>query len=359
MNYKTKKGLPSKDSYVDLTQIFKISKDDFEKVFNKNDVIYLDSNDLNHEDITKIYNGLYENLSQEPPSVSVSLVFEDEDKVFKSYMIYSEKKLLDYDFQKMTLSPMESKKYKEFIDDVIQNRNTDEDFKDEVQNIKNAVREEFKYYVYYLREELKENSIIFNELEEKAEHEALILCDSDNEKYYLSMRDKLDYWGETWELNDNHILVTINKDNNKVQKFINTSSIFKISENNFNAFNRNEIIYLSSDIFVQEDIEKIVNKVNENIENNLNISFIEVTKPEDKNELEAKNLYSSKEKLKLAFEEKIWYDEQMYKDFSREVLVNRNHQNLDKIKEFKEIFKNWYKGYLKENKQSNSNAYTI
>ncbi|UWV94026.1 hypothetical protein NW062_01755 [Mycoplasmopsis cynos] len=60
-------------------------------MFNKNDVIYLDSNDLNHEDITKIYNGLYENLSQEPPSVSVSLVFEDEDKVFKSYMIYSEK----------------------------------------------------------------------------------------------------------------------------------------------------------------------------------------------------------------------------------------------------------------------------
>ncbi|WP_416374181.1 hypothetical protein [Mycoplasmopsis cynos] len=47
--------------------MFKISKDDFEKVFNKNDVIYLDSNDLNHEDITKIYNGLYENLSQEPP----------------------------------------------------------------------------------------------------------------------------------------------------------------------------------------------------------------------------------------------------------------------------------------------------
>ncbi|WP_416373432.1 hypothetical protein [Mycoplasmopsis cynos] len=46
--------------------MFKISKDDFEKVFNKNDVIYLDSNDLNHEDITKIYNGLYENLSQEP-----------------------------------------------------------------------------------------------------------------------------------------------------------------------------------------------------------------------------------------------------------------------------------------------------
>ncbi|TQC54366.1 Mbov_0400 family ICE element protein [Mycoplasmopsis cynos] len=64
---KRKKGLPSKDSYVDLTQIFKISKDDFEKVFNKNDVIYLDSDDLNHEDITKIYNGLYENLSQEPP----------------------------------------------------------------------------------------------------------------------------------------------------------------------------------------------------------------------------------------------------------------------------------------------------
>lgn len=88
---KRKKGLPSKDSYVDLTQIFKISKDDFEKVFNKNDLIYLDSDDLSHEDITKIYNGLYENLSQEPPKVSVSLVFEDEDKVFKSYMIYSEK----------------------------------------------------------------------------------------------------------------------------------------------------------------------------------------------------------------------------------------------------------------------------
>lgn len=343
---KRKKGLPSKDSYVDLTQIFKISKDDFEKVFNKNDVIYLDSDDLSHEDITKIYNGLYENLSQEPPKVSVSLVFEDEDKVFKSYMIYSEKKLLDYDFQKMTLSPSESKKYKEFIDDVIQNRNTDEDFKDDVENIKNAVREEFKYYVYYLREELKENSIIFNEFEEKMEHEALILCDSDDEKYYLSMRDKLDYWGQTWELNDNHILVTMNKDDNQVQKFIDTTSILKISEEDFNNFSKNKTIYLSSNSFAQEDIEKIVNKVNENIKNDLNISFIEAIQSEAKNELEAKNIYSTKEKLDSALKEKWVFKEKKDEDLAHEILSIRNSKNVNKIEKFKKVFEEWYEDIL-------------
>lgn len=343
---KRKKGLPSKDSYVDLTQIFKISKDDFEKVFNKNDVIYLDSDDLSHEDITKIYNGLYENLSQEPPKVSVSLVFEDEDKVFKSYMIYSEKKLLDYDFQKMTLSPSESKKYKEFIDDVIQNRNTDEDFKDEVKNIKNAVREEFKYYVYYLREELKENSIIFNEFEEKMEHEALILCDSDDEKYYLSMRDKLDYWGQTWELNDNHILVTMNKDDNQVQKFIDTTSILKISEEDFNNFSKNKTIYLSSNSFAQEDIEKIVNKVNKNIKNDLNISFIEAIQSEAKNELEAKNIYSTKEKLDSALKEKWVLKEKKDEDLAHEILSIRNSKNVNKIEKFKKVFEEWYEDIL-------------
>lgn len=180
--------MPWKDSYVDITQIFKISEEDFDKVFDEKD----------------------------------------------------------------------------------------EDFKDEVKNIKNAVREEFQYYVYYLREKLKENSIIFNEFEEKMEHEALILCNSDNEKYYLSMLDKLDYWGQTWELNDNHVLVTMNKYNNQVQKFIDTTSIFKISDADFNNFNKNKTIYLSSNSFSQEDIKKIVNKVNENIKNNLNMSFIEV-----------------------------------------------------------------------------------
>lgn len=246
----------------------------------------------------------------------------------------------------MTLSPSESKKYKEFIDDVIQNRNTDEDFKDEVKNIKNAVREEFKYYVYYLREELKENSIIFNEFEEKMEHEALILCDSDDEKYYLSMRDKLDYWGQTWELNDNHILVTMNKDDNQVQKFIDTTSILKISEEDFNNFSKNKTIYLSSNSFAQEDIEKIVNKVNKNIKNDLNISFIEAIQSEAKNELEAKNIYSTKEKLDSALKEKWVLKEKKDEDLAHEILSIRNSKNVNKIEKFKKVFEEWYEDIL-------------
>ncbi|WP_338582781.1 Mbov_0400 family ICE element protein [Mycoplasmopsis cynos] len=296
---KHKKGLPSKDSYVDLTQIFKISEEDFEKIFDDESAIYLHSSQLSHTDITRIYNGLSENLSQEPPKVSISFVFEDDDKKFKSYLIYSDENLLNDELRRLSKNSNNNLRYEEFINDVIQNRNTDKDFLNEVENIKLSINSELKYYALALRDNMLNKSIVFSELEEKEEDEALILCDSNNEKYYLSMRNTLNHWGQEYRLNDNHILVTINKDNNKVQKFINTSSIFKISEKDFKNFNKNEIIYLSSDSFVKEDIEKVVNKVNENIENNLNISFIEVTKSEDKNELEAKNLYSSKEKLKL------------------------------------------------------------
>ncbi|WP_120160374.1 hypothetical protein [Mycoplasmopsis bovirhinis] len=123
------------------------------------------------------------------------------------------------------------------------------------------------------------------------------------------MLDKLDYWGQTWELNDNHILVTMNKDNNQVQKSIDTTSIFKISDADSNNFNKNKTIYLSSNSFSQEDIKKIVNKVNENIKNNLNMSFIEVVQSEDKNKLEAKNIYSTKEKLDSALKEKCIFKE--------------------------------------------------
>ncbi|ATO31058.1 hypothetical protein CO229_03055 [Mycoplasmopsis bovirhinis] len=301
----------------------------------KKNVLYLNSSHLSHEDITKIYNGLCENLSQEPPKVSVSLVFEDDDKKFKSYMIYSDENLLIDEFRRLNKNVKNNLRYKKFIDEVIQSRNTDEDFKDEVKNIKNAVREK-----------LKENSIIFNEFEEKMEHEALILCDSDNEKYYLSMLDKLDYWGQTWELNDNHILVTMNKDNNQVQKFIDTTSIFKISDEDFNNFNKNKTIYLSSNNFFQEDIKKIVNKVNENIKNNLNMSFIEVIQSEDKNKLEAKNIYSTKEKLDSALKEKWIFKEKKDEELAHEILFTRNSQNTNKIENFKKVFEEWYEDIL-------------
>ncbi|WP_322941347.1 Mbov_0400 family ICE element protein [Mycoplasmopsis cynos] len=356
---KYEKGLPSKDSYVDLTQIFKISEEDFYKVFNRENVIFLNSVHLKHEDVIKIYNGLYENLSQEPPKVSMSFVYEDNNGRFKSYLMFSDPQLLINDLNKKNLPPEKYQKYKEYISDVIKYRNADNDFLIEIRDVKNGVREEFEYYIMSLRNELKTKSLVFNEFEEKTEYECLILCNSNNEKYYLPMRDKLDFWGKKWILNENNILVTMYKNSKNKQKYIDTSNILKITNKDFEKFNKNKIVYLSSDHFNNEDITEIVKMVNKNIKNNFNISFLEVTKSEDKNELEAKNLYSSKEKLKLAFEEKIWYDEQMYKDFSKEVLVNRNHQNLDKIKEFKEIFKNWYKDYLKENKQSNSNAYTI
>ncbi|VEU63543.1 hypothetical protein [Mycoplasmopsis bovirhinis] len=254
-------------------------------------------------------------------------------------MIYSDENLLIDEFRRLNKNVKNNLRYKKFIDDVIQNRNTDEDFKDEVKNIKNAVRDEFQYYVYYLREKLKENSIIFNEFEEKMEHEALILCNSDNEKYYLSMLDKLDYWGQTWELNDNHVLVTMNKYNNQVQKFIDTTSIFKISDADFNNFNKNKTIYLSSNSFSQEDIKKIVNKVNENIKNNLNMSFIEVIQSEDKNKLEAKNIYSTKEKVDSALKEKWIFKEKKDEDLAYEILFTRNSQNTNKIENFKKSFR--------------------
>lgn len=160
------------------------------------------------------------------------------------------------------------------------------------------------------------------------------------------MRDKLDYWGQTWELNDNHILVTMNKDDNQVQKFINTTSILKISEEDFNNFSKNKTIYLSSNSFAQKDIEKIVNTVNENIKNDLNISFIEVIQLETKNELEAKNIYSTKEKLDSALEEKWVFKEKKDEDLAHEILSIRNSKNVNKIEKFKKVFEEWYEDIL-------------
>ncbi|MCU9932901.1 hypothetical protein NWQ33_03190 [Mycoplasmopsis cynos] len=59
------KGLPSKDSYVDLTQIFQIEKETFYKYF-KGNKIFLSTEHLKLTDIKKIYDNLARNLKQEP-----------------------------------------------------------------------------------------------------------------------------------------------------------------------------------------------------------------------------------------------------------------------------------------------------
>ncbi|UUD37300.1 Uncharacterised protein [Mycoplasmopsis californica] len=173
------------------------------------------------------------------------------------------------------------------------------------------------------------------------------MFDVNNEKYYLPMCDRLYSWFDACELNENNISVTINKSGIENQwKFIDTSTIFKISDKDFKAFNKDKVTYLSSNIFSANDIQKVVNRVNENLENNLNISFIEVSKAKNNNHLEAKNLYSSNEIMEFALNDKWFWNKQHRDTFANKILMNRNKENLGKIEKFRNVFKNLYKDIL-------------
>ncbi|WP_025755710.1 Mbov_0400 family ICE element protein [Mycoplasmopsis cricetuli] len=96
---KSKKGLLTKDSYVDTSQIFRIPAKDLDDLLDKKDRLYLETEFLNKKDIVNIYESLLDNLKQEPPKVTVSTVWIEEEKI-NSYVEYSHEELLDEEFIK-------------------------------------------------------------------------------------------------------------------------------------------------------------------------------------------------------------------------------------------------------------------
>ncbi|MGZ9755512.1 Mbov_0400 family ICE element protein [Mycoplasma sp. 246B] len=89
-------GLLYNDSYIDTTQIYKlnIAKEDLYKVFEKDSVLFLDTEYFNIDDIDEIYSQLYRNLKNNPPFVSISQIYFYDEEV-KSRTLYSHQNFLD------------------------------------------------------------------------------------------------------------------------------------------------------------------------------------------------------------------------------------------------------------------------
>ncbi|UUD37299.1 hypothetical protein NPA09_01870 [Mycoplasmopsis equigenitalium] len=63
-------------------------------------------------------------------------MFEDEDKKIKSYMLYSDEKLLNDELNRINPDPRKRQEYEKYIADVVKNRNTDEDFYTRLRRLK-------------------------------------------------------------------------------------------------------------------------------------------------------------------------------------------------------------------------------
>ncbi|UWD34479.1 Mbov_0400 family ICE element protein [Mesomycoplasma molare] len=91
-----KQGLLTKDSLIDTTQIYKISEKDMEKVFNKKNTLFLNTDFFNVNEIIQIYDKLQNNFKEVPPFISLSHITVNEtSNEVKAKTLYSHKDLLD------------------------------------------------------------------------------------------------------------------------------------------------------------------------------------------------------------------------------------------------------------------------
>ncbi|CCP24351.1 Mbov_0400 family ICE element protein [Mycoplasmopsis cynos] len=146
------KGLPSKDSYVDLTQIFQIEKETFYKYF-KGNKIFLSTEHLKLTDIKKIYDNLARNLKQEPPYITFSYVYENEKGKLNSYVAYSEKNLLINEGKRKHHQNADS-----FINAVLEKRSKDKRTLSKIENVYLSLKDYYDEIIYENEENKQSNS---------------------------------------------------------------------------------------------------------------------------------------------------------------------------------------------------------
>ncbi|MGZ9762747.1 Mbov_0400 family ICE element protein [Mycoplasma sp. 5912] len=98
------KMLNNKVSYIDTTQIFHINKQDLYKVFDKDSVIFLNTNYFDINDIKSIYNKIYQNLTKNPPYVSLSYININKNKIHTQTK-YSHKEFLWRNYSELQIKP--------------------------------------------------------------------------------------------------------------------------------------------------------------------------------------------------------------------------------------------------------------
>ncbi|WP_033160892.1 Mbov_0400 family ICE element protein [[Mycoplasma] collis] len=138
---KAAKGLLSRDSYVDTTQIFSIPEKELEKIVNTNDVLYLDTENFTRNQIDEIYENLMHNLGQIPPYVSlVRTKFNPVKNDFEAKTLYSHPEFMETEFNRT--KRIDKLNFKKWILNI---QNQEEEVFIELKNIRLSAKTELLY----------------------------------------------------------------------------------------------------------------------------------------------------------------------------------------------------------------------
>ncbi|MGZ9428420.1 Mbov_0400 family ICE element protein [Mycoplasma sp. 1012] len=143
---KANNGLLNHDSFIDTAQIYKIFEKDLFKVFDKNNLLYLDTKFLDLDDIKNIYFMLWDNLKQNPPYVSLSEISIKNDQI-TAKTLYCHKDFLTRDlnhFKNSNNSEESILEKEKLVVDIINNRNTLKQTLLELKNIYLGTNSEYK-----------------------------------------------------------------------------------------------------------------------------------------------------------------------------------------------------------------------
>lgn len=129
-------GLPYKQSYIDLGQIYRISIKDFCKYYDQN-VDFYKNLKLLPQDLYEIYNNLRRFLHNIPPYISLSeIYFNPKENRLASKVLYCHKDLLEQELTHNT----QYRARKSYILDILENRNNDQNVLTEIENLYLAIK---------------------------------------------------------------------------------------------------------------------------------------------------------------------------------------------------------------------------
>ncbi|TDV24127.1 hypothetical protein BCF59_0074 [Mycoplasmopsis mustelae] len=124
---KARKGLFIHDSFVDTSEIYKISYEDLHQVFDEESIYYLETDFFTLQEINDLYTNIIRNLESKHPSVSLCHVFIDKNKNVCAKTLYACENFLKHDFewvrQDATLTKKAREAKKTLLLDIQKNRN--------------------------------------------------------------------------------------------------------------------------------------------------------------------------------------------------------------------------------------------
>ncbi|MGZ9755507.1 Mbov_0400 family ICE element protein [Mycoplasma sp. 4013] len=170
---KAKTGLFIHDSFIDTSEIYKISDHDLHEVFDEESIYYLETDFFNIEQIHELYKGIIDNLSKNRPLVSLSHVYIDKKNQVRAKTLYACDNFLkrDYDWVRddATLTSKQREAKKTLLLEIEKKRNKDPQTLKELQNLLIWIKREYQEALFEYQGRSREQELLVNQFPDYVE----------------------------------------------------------------------------------------------------------------------------------------------------------------------------------------------